>query len=233
MTDGIGHRWKQASIWYAARPKREKLILGAAALAVVWAVMDALWLSPATRMLQTESTLLRQKESELVQLESQRIVLTEALRAREAEQKRELEAARADLAGTASRLAEFEKALVPASQMADFLRSLLPGAGVEIAALKTLPPVALIVRAPPADGAAKSAGQAKSAQAPAANIYRHGMEITLTGNYDALAAYLTRIEQSPRKVLWGTMELKVLKHPRNELTLVLYTLSLDLAWMVV
>lgn len=237
MSDSLGARWKLASLWYAKRPKREKLILAVAGLAVVWAVADAVWLTPALRMVKLYDGQLRQKETEVTQLETQRTALLEAVRLKEAELKRELTVARTDYANVTTQLAEFEKALVPARQMAEFLRSLLPPAGVEIVALKTLPPTPLIVRPGKPDEAkakdvkAKDDTAAKSS--PAANIYRHGMEITLAGNYDGLLAYLTRLEQSPQKVLWGTLELKVEKHPRNELTLVLYTLSLDPSWLVV
>ena len=59
------------------------------------------------------------------------------------------------------------------------------------------------------------------------------MEITLAGNYDGLLRYLARLEQSSQKVLWGRLELRVEKHPQNELVLVLYTLSLDPSWLAV
>ena len=41
------------------------------------------------------------------------------------------------------------------------------------------------------------------------------------------------LESSPQKVLWGRLDLRVERHPKNELRLVLYTLSLDPAWLAV
>lgn len=228
MSDALTMRWKAGSAWYAARPPREKLILAAAGLALVWALTDALWLSPATRAFKLQQGAVSQKETELAQLEGQRVALKESLRVREAELRRDTENARQQLAQITGQLAEFEKALVPARQMPEFLRSLLPGAGVDIVALRTLAPTPLILRA-----AAKDGKEAAKPGASAANIYKHGIEITLAGNYDALLAYLSRLEKSPQKVLWGRLELKVEKHPRNELVLVLYTLSLDPSWLVV
>lgn len=231
MSESLQGRWKAGSAWYAARPRREKLILGLAALAVTWALLDALWLSPATRAHQAQRDALRQKESELVQLTAQRAELEASIRAREVELRRDTDLTRVQLSEISGQLAEFEKALVPARQMPDFLRSLLPGAGVEIVALRTLAPTPLIVRPPRPEGAAKEA-PGKVGE-PTANIYKHGLEITLAGNYDALLAYLSRLEQSPQKVLWGRLELRAEKHPRNELVLMLYTLSLDPSWLVV
>lgn len=234
MSNSLKARWKDGSAWYAARPKREKIILAVAGLAVVWAIADALWLTPSGRLLKEQAAAEAQKTSELATLESQRVALKEMQRAREAELKRETESSRNQLASIAGQLAEFDRTLVPARLMADFLRSLLPGSGVEVVALRTLPPTPLIVRAAPKAVAKEGATEpAAAGEKPEANIYRHGVEITLAGNYDALLAYLTRIEQAPQKVLWGRLELKAEKHPRNELTLVIYTLSLDPSWLVV
>ncbi|HET6720814.1 MAG TPA: hypothetical protein VFH22_14265 [Rhodocyclaceae bacterium] len=229
MSDSPTMRWKAASAWYAARPKREQLILAFAGLALVWALTDALWLSPATQAFKSQFNALSQKQAELDQLDAQRTALKESLRLRDAELRRDTETARQQLADISGQLAEFEKALVPARQMPDFLRSLLPGAGVDIVALRTLAPTPLILRGAAKDGKDTAA----NAGAAAANIYKHGIEITLAGNYDALLNYLSRLEKSPQKVLWGRLELKVEKHPRNELVLVLYTLSLDPSWLVV
>jgi MSHA biogenesis protein MshJ len=108
-------------------------------------------------------------------------------------------------------------------------------------ALKTLPPTPLVQRAGSKDGkadegAAKADAPKPAAQNPAqksANLYKHGVEITLSGSYPALLDYLSRLESSPQKVLWGRLDLRVEKHPKNELRLVLYTLSLDPAWLAV
>lgn len=240
MSNSLMASWKGWSAQYAARPKREKLILGVAALAVVWALLDALWLTPATREFKTQQTALDKKTKELAQLDAERTTLKQALVAREAEQKRELDAARAKLAAITGELAEFEKALVPARNMPDFLRGLLPGANVDVVSLRTIEPTPLIIR--PVVKETRDAKDAKvqieappagNVAGPAANIYRHGIEITLAGNYDALLTYLARLEAAPQKVLWGRLELKAVKYPRNELTLVLYTLSLDPSWLVV
>ena len=236
MSDSLGARWKAGSAWFAARQKREKWVLVFASLAVVWAVADAVWLTPATKAYKTQRIAAQQKESELAQLAQQRTTLSEAIRVRADAHRKESEATQARLAEVVGQLSEFEKGLVPARQMPTFLRSLLPGAGLEVVSLKTLPPTPLIVRATNKESDAKTPASKEVAGkggAPAANIYKHGLEITLAGDYEALLAYLNRLERSPQKVLWGHLTLKVEKHPRNELTLVLYTLSLDPLWLTV
>lgn len=44
---------------------------------------------------------------------------------------------------------------------------------------------------------------------------------------------MNELEASPQKLLWGNLRLAVKKHPVSELTLIVYTLSLDSIWLVV
>ena len=75
MSKGLVDQWKGWSALFAARQKREKVILAFAALAVVWAVCDAVWLTPSLRLLKTHSATLSQKQNEVRQLEAQRAAL--------------------------------------------------------------------------------------------------------------------------------------------------------------
>jgi MSHA biogenesis protein MshJ len=181
--------------------------------------------------MKAEQRTLGTKESELAQVIAQTAALAEQKRQRDAQISAALETARRDVGDVSAQLAEFERTLVPARRMTEFLRGLMPGTGIEMVALKTLPPAPLVQRE--AKAAATEKGAAKPGEAGAANLYKHGVEITLSGTYPALLDYLARLEASPQKVLWGRLDLKVEKHPKTELKLVLYTLSLDPAWLAV
>lgn len=58
-----------------------------------------------------------------------------------------------------------------------------------------------------------------------AELYRHGVEMTLKGTYFDLMHYLTELEQLPARLLWGPLELQVEQYPEVKLTLQVYTLS--------
>ncbi|WP_374562667.1 hypothetical protein [Ideonella sp.] len=65
-----------------------------------------------------------------------------------------------------------------------------------------------------------------------APLYRHGVEITVEGAYGDLMGYLASLEALPGpRLLWGGVKLKVEKHPTVQLSLTVYTLSLDRAWL--
>jgi len=110
------------------------------------------------------------------------------------------------------RLADLEKALasrkdafVAPNRLPQLLRSLLgSGQKVSLESLRTLP------------GVRVQSG---------ADLYRHGLEMTLRGSYFDLTQYLTDMEKLPARLLWGPVELQVEKYPEVRMTLQVHTLS--------
>lgn len=83
---------------------------------------------------------------------------------------------------------------------------------------------------------AEASGTEKSGENLAntsAGLFKHGVEIRLEGNYQELTAYLERLEQAKSKLLWSSVTLVAEQHPKLVLTLTVYTLSLDRAWLIV
>ena len=62
-------------------------------------------------------------------------------------------------------------------------------------------------------------------------IYKHGVKITVRGSYANLLRYLSALEKLPTQMFWGVAKMDVIKHPKVELSLTLYTLSLDKTWL--
>ncbi|MFN8851361.1 MAG: hypothetical protein ACK5W4_16865, partial [Inhella sp.] len=71
------------------------------------------------------------------------------------------------------------------------------------------------------------------ASAPSApRVYRHGVQLVLTGRYEALQAYvqaLARAGELPLRL--RGLSLDVVEHPTLELTVDLETLSTDPTWL--
>ena len=64
-------------------------------------------------------------------------------------------------------------------------------------------------------------------------IYRHAIELTVSGAYLDLYAYLRALEGLSTQLYWGKADLTVANYPTAVLKLTVYTLSLDRAWMSV
>jgi MSHA biogenesis protein MshJ len=56
-------------------------------------------------------------------------------------------------------------------------------------------------------------------------LFRHGVEMTVTGSYFDLLEYLNDLEKLPGRLLWGPVELQADKYPEVRLTLQVHTLS--------
>lgn len=67
--------------------------------------------------------------------------------------------------------------------------------------------------------------------ASAATLYRHGVRVEVEGRYADLVSYLKSLERLPWGVMWGEVQLGVEKHPTAHLSVVLYTLSAERAWI--
>jgi MSHA biogenesis protein MshJ len=66
---------------------------------------------------------------------------------------------------------------------------------------------------------------------PGSLLYRHGVEITVRGNYLDMIDYMNALETLPTQLFWGGAQLAVEEYPTSRLTLTLYTLSLDPKWL--
>jgi MSHA biogenesis protein MshJ len=225
----LATRGRQLLRQFDQRNQRERLMMLAAAAAVVLMLADQLWLSPAWRAFQAarsaEAAAQHQQQAladDLQKLQSQGVA---QLRQHQAE----LQQWRARLRDGDAALRSHEDSLVGADRMRDLLAQLLARHGeVRLRALRSLGRSDLL-----APGQAQT-GKGEAAPAgdnTAAGLYRHGMELVLEGGYAELLGYLKAMEALPQRVLWGAVSLKVEQHPMSVLTLRVYTLSRDRAWL--
>lgn len=64
-------------------------------------------------------------------------------------------------------------------------------------------------------------------EATAGAIYKHRLQLVLRGNYNQTFAYFKRLEQLPWSFYWQRLDYRVNEHPQAEITLEIYTLSLE------
>jgi MSHA biogenesis protein MshJ len=132
----------------------------------------------------------------------------------------------APIAARGAEIAELDRRLVGATsgliapkEMSHVLEQMLARAQrLTLHGLRTLPPQA--VAAPnPQPGA------------PAAQIYKHGVELELSGDYLDTLYFLQALESLPWRFFWDRIEYAVEEHPRARIKLRLYTLGLEEAWI--
>lgn len=209
---------------------RERLLSLLMTMTVLWGGVDMLLLDPALQRkalarqsLNTSETQAAALQTQLVALAGQRPQDPNAALREKGEQLR-VRIGEADAA-----LHEFGQGLVSPADMSELLERLLAdAAGPRLEAFRKLPAADVLgLKAQP-----NAAGTELSPPLAENPVYRHGVELTLTGSYTDLLSYLDAVEHMPWKVLWGEVDLTTIQHPRLRLRLTLYTLSLERDWLV-
>jgi MSHA biogenesis protein MshJ len=108
---------------------------------------------------------------------------------------------------------------------------------LQLIEMKTLPRVSISVEKEAATG--EKGGQARESKPASADeskpaeIYRHGVEVTMRGSYLDLLVYLKEIESLQVRMFWDKVNLSVTTYPTVTMRLVVYTISLDKVWLTV
>jgi MSHA biogenesis protein MshJ len=177
---------------------------------------------------------INQQRSAMASVDSQITTLVDAYaRDPDAANRARLASVRQEARTLGDSLAAMQKGLVAPEQMAPLLHTILQANGrLQLVALTTLPvlPVGGVAAAPAPPGTAAPA--AANAAPPAAGLlYRHGVQVTVRGSYLDMVDYMAALETLPTQLFWGAAQFQVETYPRAQLTLTLYTLSLDSKWM--
>jgi MSHA biogenesis protein MshJ len=134
---------------------------------------------------------------------------------------------RQEVAELDARLAGATSGLIEPEEMARVLEQVLARTSrLTLHGLRTLPPEAVI-----APLAGNPAAGEPALRANAAQIFRHGVEIELSGTYLEMLQFLQALEALPWRFFWDRVEFSVEQHPRGRLKLLLYTLGLQEGWV--
>lgn len=178
------------------------------------------FLDPSLARQRGYTNTLAQKQRELVVLQAQLGTLMQA-RAKETSGLSQLEAERRKLAELDQAIEARQREMVPPDRMAALLTDMLRSSrNVEIKGVHSL--AALPMAGDQGDGGAQSG---------ASSMYRHGVEVTVAGQYLDLLNYLAAVEKLPVKIFWGGLSIDATQYPRNLLKLTVYTLSAEKKWL--
>jgi MSHA biogenesis protein MshJ len=234
---GIKAQWANWSARFAAMQQREKLLITGAMLVLILFGGHSFWIEPAQLQKARLRKNIDQQQNEQGQLGAQLAALVAQGNDPDAANRIALEQLRQQLSEIDRDIHGFDRVLVMPEQAPALLQALLTRhRGLSLVSLNTLSPQPLIAPAEKKGGkeeAAPDTARKEKAMMPGGNIYKHGIEVKLAGNYHDLLAYVADLENGPQKLIRGAMRLAVQKYPVSELTLTVYTLSLEAAWLVV
>jgi MSHA biogenesis protein MshJ len=215
--------WLQAQTRIDSMMVRERVLIFAASAFVLVAIFNVVFLDPLLSKQKLKLAEVVQQQEKIKELQASRQTLMQAkvsddhspLRTQIAELKLQVQAHDQYLQSRRDRL-------VAPGKMAELLEQVLKNNDkLQLLELKTLP-LSLLIE--PVTG---------KAAAPAQQIYKHGVQITVRGGYLELLHYLSALEKLPSQMFWGEVTLTVEKHPDAVMVLTVYTLSMDKTWLTV
>jgi MSHA biogenesis protein MshJ len=204
---------------------RQRAGLVAATAAVMYFVLSQVLVGPD----EARSKVLRQRieaqNAELAAVRKDIIELSGLLeRNPNAQQQAGLDGMKQTIAEADALLAQLDSAAPQAAGAV--LREVLGATpGLELVSLRTLPVTVAFQSKPLPVAPAKPPAAATPAPRPPRSIYRHGVEISIKGNYLALLPYLEKLQKYPGRLYWADVSLDVQNHPVAVLKLTVYTLS--------
>jgi MSHA biogenesis protein MshJ len=217
----------------AALNQRERWLVFLASLAVVYVVLNTLVLAPVSnkqRLLATELTQAK-TQFEDVQQKITSFKQNPVLDIDTVNQQK-ISALNAKLQSQSEQLAALQSGLVSPAHMPALLKSLMRnGTNMRLVDMKTLEPENVLLKKTSTQNDGVAVVATTLTTDGQATIYKHGLEITISGHYLDLLEYADALQTLSNQVLWEKAVLTTKAHPVSELTVTIYTLSLDKTWL--
>lgn len=223
--------------------RREKVIIALAALAMIVMLFQLVALDP---LLKQRDALQKQQQQLMQDVNAQRLereALTQAIAAGPKRQKQhQLEELRQEVSMLDEQIARTTATMIPPRKMTDVLREVMQlRKNLKLVHLENLQPQPLLDDTVSADKVAVQhgdAGAAAGGKNPASSatdgdigLYRHGVKLVFEGDYMTTMEFLESLEKKSWRFFWQTLQYDVEKYPKARVTLTLYTLSPERAWL--
>ncbi len=206
--------WRRLKRVHATRTDSERRLLVLGAVAIAWFISDTLLIGPSYASFKETSARYNKVRAELNSKRAENQRVSNDIQAMTAQLKDEVEAVRQRVAGQKKEIDSFQSGLVPAREMRQVLQGLLARTdGVRLVSMKTLSPEETAKLTP---GVQDVPG-----------MYRHGLDVRVTGGFNDLYEWLASIERLPRRLLWSGLRLELDEEQRLFLAVRVITLSPD------
>ena len=203
------------------RNLRERGLIFLMVVSVLVAIIFTLFLEPQLAKQKALSQQMVQQQDQIkgIQAQLQAMEQTRGIDP-DADNRAKLESLRIQLVQIKALMQVKQQHLIPPDKIAGLLEDMLSrNRQLQLISLLSLP-------------ATTVTGEEEQATAVEKEFFRHGVEVSVRGNYFDLLDYVAQLEKLPTQMFWGKASLTVEQYPVSRLTLTLYTLSLDKVWLV-
>lgn len=212
----------QMNSWIAAREKREQILLVLTVLAGVY----FFWQYAIMDMLSAQESSIQQrikisndnikKINQQIQIISNRIKQDPVL-----DLQKQIEKINQQKEALSKQMDKLTSELVPPKQITKLLGGILSAdKNLQVIRIENLPVEAVFSQSDKEEGAPQTL-----------QVYRHGLVMEFRGSYFQINQFLKMLEGLPHKIIWDELRYQVIEHPTANVTLTVYTLSLDKSWI--
>ncbi len=228
-------QWRKLAARIDTLSLRERAMAFAAAVAVAVFTLNALMIDPLAKRNKALSARIVQQQAKMQELQGRIHALKQKQTDPNAANLARREGIKRQISEFDATLQDLQRSLVPAQNMKAVLQEVLARhPRLQLIALRTLPATPLVdLQDKAGKSTATAPGPQKKPAPDTGSVFRHGLRITLQGGYTDLHDYLTRLEKLPWRMFWSRASLNADDYPRLTLTVTVYTLSLDQAWLEV
>jgi len=211
---------------FEALNSREKTLIALAILSMLYGIYTVL-IEPVIKQSSKTNTQIQNHVAEKHSLELQLNALTQKKQHR-TQTPEQLRVAQLDnnISALAVKIDRLKASLISPEKVPDLLKDLLAkNQNLQLVELSTLPPTGLF-----------NDENNESHHEHALPVFKHGVEMKVKGHYLDLVQYVENIENLPWHILWESANVAVEDSPKtafplSELTLTVYSLSLDKEWL--
>lgn len=226
MQEAMTAKWEAVNDWFESLNGREKGLITFAGLAILYGIY-VVAIEPISVLHAKHKATIQENTAQKHSIELQLNILTQQKLSKQQSPEEEKELALNNtLKSLTAKIENLKTSLIKPESMPDLLKDILKqDATLQLVELKTLPPTGLF-----------ESDSGHGEHQHSLPVFKHGVELTVQGRYLDLMQYLNRLESLPWHILWEKANLVVEEKPTSnfplsQLTLVVYSLSLDKAWL--
>jgi MSHA biogenesis protein MshJ len=204
---------------------RERALIFLAVTVVLIAIADSVFFEPILSRQKANSQRIQRQQDEIGAMRVQLQAYAQARLSDGANAKRQrFEKRKIELAALDREIAASQRELVTPEHMARMLSEIVKrNPDIELVSLRKLPAAGL----GPSPVATPDSAAGDSA------LYRHGIEIAVSGSYLRVLGYVSQLERLSAKIFWGNMDMQAGVYPKVTLRITLYTLSPEKTWLLI
>ena len=223
-------RLEQLQVRIDAMSLRERALLFASLVALVFILWNTALVSPLEKKQQQVRQTIDSLQSQIANLDAQsQAILTRHNQDPNAPVRAHLAVVNRQLSRLDAQIEQTVKSLVPPRQMAKLLEAVLAQkTRLKLIKVESLGSRPLVT--PKKDDKNKAGGE-DSGKTPEVGVYRHDLRLTFEGDYLATLDYLRALQEKHKAFFWDGLDIVMEKYPTAMVTITVHTLSLDKGWI--